>query len=674
MHYSSLLSVMRRRIYLVYLAITICCTGIPTLLEWLTTPPPVSRKIYVEAFRYGSSPCIIRANRGDRLTLTFSTRDTAHSFFLQDYEVDAKISPANDLLEIRNPFQPTQPPTYSKELHIIAGVPGIWGKLVSKSRFRCHVYCGPMHGFEQGDLIVRPNWLLAGSIGILIAIFTIAYLHIKWNTPAKQIKQDNFIDLNQRFPWLDKLLKWRGLQFALSFPILACFTVIVLAGLFGTKVGGRNLAVTFTWIIWISALSLVLVPIGGRIWCMVCPLPLLGEYLQRGATIDVRVSKRGRFRNHFFGLQRQWPRALRGPWIRLLFLLGLGTISTSLAGQPRWTAISLILMTAIALVMSLIWELRSFCRYVCPIASFISTYSVLGHLMIRNRRETTCRKCKGKECIKGNDRGWACPYGVPPGGTAGNADCGMCMECFKTCPNDNVSLSWRRGTKNLRLRTYGEAWEVIALFVLAMAYSFTAHSPWPRIRDMLNLVDKASLTGFGLWVIALCLLALVLIPLILWISCWLGLRLCGTLRRGQSRKRLKYLWPFSKFFNPSVGEVFKETVPALIPFGLALWAAFFMPTIMVNWTFIKLTFSDPFGWGWDLLGVAGVPWVQVWPSGIPWIQATLVLLGVSSSLRRGYNAWKNITSTAEAAIKAFIPMCITFFILAVIMLVYFTAY
>jgi hypothetical protein len=42
----------------------------------------------LEAYRYGFSPSRIAVNRGDRLRLTFSTRDTGQSFFFQDYAAE----------------------------------------------------------------------------------------------------------------------------------------------------------------------------------------------------------------------------------------------------------------------------------------------------------------------------------------------------------------------------------------------------------------------------------------------------------------------------------------------------------------------------------------------------------------------------------------------------------
>jgi len=407
---------------------------------------------------------------------------------------------------------------------------------------------------------------------------------------------------------------------------------------------------------------------------MICPLPVLGEYLQRGATIDVRAGKRGRFRNHFFGLFRRWPKALDGPWIRLGVFLVIGALSASLASQPKWTAMMLMGMVAVAVIMSLLWELRAFCRYVCPVASFISAYSALAPMMVRKRESNVCRKCREKPCFKGNEKGWACPYGLMVPRINRNADCGLCTECFKSCPSDNVSLAWRKGPFKESLNSYGEAWQVIVLMILAIVYSLTIHSPSPAMRNMVNIVDKASPFEFGLFFIVLCAVALGLFPLIFWLMCALGLQLSkeGTEKAeidGQMRNV-----PERGIFSAFTGTVFKKTMSALLPFGLALWAVFFVETIMANMTFILLSFSDPFGWGWDLFGTAGMPWIQIWPSGIPWIQTALILLGMTLSLKKGYWLWHNEIGLKNKALKGFTPTAAMLLLLAGGMLVYLTHY
>lgn len=92
-------------------------------------------------------------------------------------------------------------------------------------------------------------------------------------------------------------------------------------------------------------------------------------------------------------------------------------------------------------------------------------------------------------------------------------------------------------------------------------------------------------------------LALGAMPLLFWLVTSLGLRL-------------------TRQTEVTTATVFKQTMPAILPLGIAMWAVFFVETLMSNFTFVLLTLSDPFGWGWDLLGTAGMPWIQVWPSGV----------------------------------------------------------
>ena len=99
-----------------------------------------------------------------------------------------------------------------------------------------------------------------------------------------------------------------GLSSALQLGLLAGMTLVIAAGFLGTPVGSRNFAIVMVWIAWWAALMLVAVPGFGRAWCSVCPLPLPGEWLQRGAIL----APRGRG----LGLKLRWPRRLRKMWVQ----------------------------------------------------------------------------------------------------------------------------------------------------------------------------------------------------------------------------------------------------------------------------------------------------------------------------------------------------------------------
>ncbi|MEN8152593.1 MAG: 4Fe-4S binding protein [Acidobacteriota bacterium] len=627
-------------------------TGSPVLIEYLTTPEPVTRNIHIEHFRYGMDPSIIRVNRGDKINFTFSTLDTGHSFFLQDYGIDVKVSPASERVKVYDPFNATEDPYTTESVKITAGLNGTLKQFVSLSRFRCHVYCGKMHGFEQGDLIVRPNWLFSGSIGFIFAFFFSWYIRMRWGE-LKEPKQLKKIELNKKNGILNKLLKWRPLPFILTVPLIAVFFILILAGLFGTKVGGRNIAVMLTWATWMFALTVLFVPVGARLWCSICPIPSLGEYLQRGATIGVRTEKNDKNRNRYFGFGQKWPDKLKGPWIRIFLFLIIGSFSASLAGQPRWTATVFVILISTAIIMSLIWKNRSFCIYICPVSTFISTYSPIGRINIGARDSSICKDCKEKSCLNGNEKGWACPYGLLVPAINRNMDCGLCGECFKSCNYDNVSVFFRRGEgKGLKLKNYGEVWQILIMMTLAMAYSLTLHSPWSKVRDIVNMVDKADWNSFGMYIFSLWMTALVIIPGIFLLLNKLGKVLTKT--------------------DIKKSDLAKRTAPVFIPLGISLWASFFIGMFMPNFTYILMTLSDPFGWGWDLLGTAGKPWIQILPWIIPWLQVIIITTGFIFSLKKGFLIWHSITGVKRDAIKGFLPQSIFVLMITLFMVTYFS--
>jgi polyferredoxin len=655
--------------------IVVACIGLVASIEYATTAPPRDRDIHLEAFRYGVEPSVLRVNRGDHVSLTFSSRDTAHSFFLQDYRIDAKILPeGGDTIEVFDPLRATDPPIKVRKVEFDAGLPGWLGQFITVSRHRCHVYCGPMHGFEQGDMIVRPNWLFATAIGLMMAIPLVGIYRIRTATPHATVDPPP-VDLMARPGWLKAVIHWRPLQFTVTLPVLAFFVLVIVAGIFGTKVGGRNIAVIATWVIWMFVVAALLMPFNSRIWCLLCPLPIIGDYVQRGATVSVRPartdatagqpgnssaaggtveSKPPLVGNAYLGLGWRWPKMLRGSWLRQLMFLCIGTLAASFAGMPKWTAILLLSMGVAATLLAIFWERRAFCQYLCPVTSFLSIYGGVGRMMVRARERDVCRKCREKSCYRGNADGWACPFNVFTGSLKDNAECGCCTECFKSCPYDNVTVAWRRGPMREEFKTVGQAWQVLAMLTLGMAYSLVILSPWPAMRDIVNIVDKGHWPLFFAYVVVLWSTTLFVVPGLYWLATRWGMRRAG----------IEMPWR----------RAFKRFAPTFVPLGAGLWIAFFTTMMMANYTFVLMTLSDPFGWGWDWLGTSGRPWVQLWPGAVPWMQTALLLGGLALSLRKGYGLWLVETNDSSVALKGFVPMAGLLLMLATGMALYFTCF
>jgi len=621
------------------------CAVLPACLCQLLVEPAQDRYIHIESFRYGKKPSVIRCNRGDRLHLTFETRDTAHSFFLEEFDIDVKIAPGDDLVSVFRPSDPEARPTIQKEVVFVARHPGWLGGLVSKSHFRCHVWCGPMHAFEQGNLIIEPNTLLFAALGLLLGIplagLLGVYLSRSSETCANRVGisrkgKDVFTSL----PWLKRLIKRRGFQFSLVTIAMLFFYLIILTALFGTVVSGRNLGVMLTWVVWLFLLVAVLTPLGGRIWCLVCPIPFLGEALQRMALTGVRPGSVGGTNNRFFGGYRPLPKWLRSAWPRTVVFLVMGTFSTVLVASPRATGWAILGMLILATFMALIWEGRSFCRGVCPINAFVGLYSTAAKLRLTSVDPLVCQDCKARTCQKGSQNGWACPYGVCVADlTDDNSECGLCTECIKSCLYDNVTLRIEGFNRRTKIGSISQAFLAMAMLVLGLAYCIVHLGHWPWIRDAVNILDKANWGQFTIFAVLLWATALVVVPVLMLIVVAASKRLIA---RADA--------------DPSFRDLFLASASTTVPLGLMVWVAFVVPMLFVNISFVAQALSDPFGWGWDFFQTAGSHWHQLWPRAIPWIQVGCLLVGFGYSLATGYRAWRQIAGSRGSALRGMIPL------------------
>jgi polyferredoxin len=598
------------------LLIIFCFGLLPAIVCQFFTEKPTSRYIHIRSFRYGKDPYVIRCNRGDTLHLTFSTDDTGHSFFLQEFDIDVKISPSRDEVTVFKTSDPTFKPVIEKEVILIAKHPGIYNYIVSKSNYRCHVWCGPMHAFEQGKLIISPNTLLVFSLGSLLGIVIFWLVSIfKKNTKRSKSEDEKtgYTDLLKKSGFLKGIIVSRYTQAALTIFTMVMIYIVILTCVFGTKVSGRNLGVLLMWAIWLFALIAIITPFLGRFWCTICPLPFFGDLIQRGSFFNPLKGKTKQYNNKFSGFFLKWPEWLRNDWLRLTVFLLLATFSTTLVATPLVSGITVLMLMLVPTIMSGIWELRAFCRYVCPISVFVGPFSRMSTLSLRNKSQEICDQCKPHYCENGNTGGWACPYGLNVGEIRENSDCGLCLECLRSCTYNNVSLYNRPFASETGTRNLSEAFMSMATFTISIIYSILYLGPWPVVRDYVNILDKHNWDLFGVFSLIMWTLVLIIVPGIIYLLSHLGIILAKIKR------------------NPR--EVFLEYAGSLLPFAIMNWIAFVIPMLFVNITFIKQSLSDPFGWGWDFFGTANTPWHQFLPQFIPWFQAVAVLTGLYLSLR-----------------------------------------
>jgi len=406
------------------------------------------------------------------------------------------------------------------------------------------------------------------------------------------------------------------------------------------------------WAIWLFLLIAFLTPLGGRIWCTICPLPFFGDWIQRRSFFSPLKGKTNEYNNRFSGLFLKWPKKLSNNWFKLIVFLVLATFSTTLVASPRISGITVLMLLLVPTLMALVWELRAFCRYVCPVSVFVGPFSGMSLLAVRNKSQQVCDQCKPHFCQKGNVNGWACPYGINVGEMKENADCGVCLECTRSCSYNNVSVFKRPFGSERVTRNMSEGWLAIAIFTIAIIYSILYLGNWPLVRDYVNILDKDNWDLFGIYSLVLWSMVLVIMPGILYLLAMAGARSSGT--------------------NISAGEVFLASTGSLMPLGLLMWIAFVIPMLFVNVTFIIQSASDPFGWGWDFFGTANIPWHQFLPQYIPWFQALLILAGLYISLRNIKTTWGGRSLKARQVLLLSLPLGFFIITAATVMLFFFT--
>lgn len=413
-----------------------------------------------------------------------------------------------------------------------------------------------------------------------------------------------------RFPPLKSLLRSRWPQFLVTLAALGGFLLAIAAGLFGTPVGSRNFGIVFVWIFWWALLMLVAVPLLGRGWCSICPIPAPGEWLQRGALL-APLGKG-------LSLGRRWPNRLRNIWLQNGTFALTALFSAVILTQPRASAIVLAAFLFIAVAVSLIYERRAFCRYLCPVGGFIGLYAQLAPLELRVKDAAMCAADTEKTCYTGSAAGYGCPWQVFPPGLVKNTYCGTCMECLRTCPHDNIVINVRAPGADLfapRGRRLDEAFKALLMLGTAVLYSAVLLGPWGALK---SAAYAAGTPGWLTYAAAFVLILFGLLPGLFWLCVWLG-------------RRMSMGWDRSRAPIEDMRALFIRFAYALVPLGLAAWVAFSLSFVFANFSYVWAALSDPFGWGWDLLGTAGIAWTPYLTGIVPSLQALTLLGGLAAA-------------------------------------------
>jgi len=224
--------------------------------------------------------------------------------------------------------------------------------------------------------------------------------------------------------------------------------------------GGLNLFWAWWW-----PLILLTYPLVGRLWCSFCPFMVWGEISQRLArTLGWQPAR--------------WPRGDSDRWAAPVLSAGFAAILLweavgNLENTAWLSSCLLLLITAGAVVGSLVFEKRFWCRYLCPVGGMNGLFAKLAISELRAQIGTCSGSCSSFACFKGGPaegEGYAtagCPVGTHPAHLADNRNCVLCLTCAQACPHRSVTLRLRPPAADLQRSMDPPAGEAGLILVLA---------------------------------------------------------------------------------------------------------------------------------------------------------------------------------------------------------------
>lgn len=236
------------------------------------------------------------------------------------------------------------------------------------------------------------------------------------------------------YPLIKKFIQSRWYPGIFQWAAMAVFGTIVYQLVMGSSNASKNFGTSTTWILWWPIIPVVFLVLG-RFWCAVCPFGKLSDIVRK-----------------FVGSERPVPKFLKkyGIWLIDIFFI-LITWSDHIWGiveSPRGSGYLLLILVTMVVGTSVFFERRTFCKTLCFLGGVAGNYSRSGALELRGTPEI-CRTCKSQSCFKGTEKVEGCPMFQFVRTMDTSADCNLCGNCVKSCPNNSIRISPRVPTSEL---------------------------------------------------------------------------------------------------------------------------------------------------------------------------------------------------------------------------------
>lgn len=328
-------------------------------------------------------------------------------------------------------------------------------KLTPEALRRLQAYNFPGNLTELQSLVNRAIAQMAGATELTEEVF--------WSAQAP--KQQFRVNLLNAYPGLRRFLRsdWWPTRINYGFTLIF-FALVVVLLFIGPQHRNQNFALNLFWAWW-WPLILLGFPLVGRLWCAICPFMIYGEVAQKlSLWLFPRQLKR-------------WPRQQAEQWggwflWGLFLLIFLWEELWHLEDTAYLSSCLLLLITSGAVIFSVLFERRFWCRYLCPIGGMNGLFAKLSMIELRAQQGTCSAECTTYQCYKGGPQKGegmeteGCPLYSHPAQLEDNRDCVLCMTCLKACPHRSVELNLRPPGIELWTTHIPRSYEVALLLLL----------------------------------------------------------------------------------------------------------------------------------------------------------------------------------------------------------------
>ena len=307
--------------------------------------------------------------------------------------------------------------------------------------------------------------------------------------------------------WMRAPKLWDGLLFGL---VSWLFVVVNLVLWLGPQDRAANPMLNLFWAWW-WPLILLSYPLLGRLWCAICPFMVWGQITQKLTPWR----------------KKSWPHGDMDRWGAPVLAAGFAVILLweevwNLENTAWLSSCLLLLITAGAVVGSLLFEKRFWCRYLCPVGGMNGLFAKLSILELRAESGTCSGSCSSYACFKGGAADGegletdGCPLGSHPAHLSDNRNCVLCMSCVQACPNRSPQLRLRPPAADLQPNMHTPSSE--RGLILVLAGGICLHH-WHRLLGWLPLAPSSLHEGPLLARLSFAVLALALPAAIgLWLN------------------------------------------------------------------------------------------------------------------------------------------------------------